>query len=111
MSRVTLQSRTAQAVTYHPFDAKAKYRQHTEQASNVTAQPTIDKLRSHESRPHCHDTALRYAVTLHVCTHLKSSCSAFEKTTELLALDLSAHTRTSLFYERTISSDIYLHCY
>jgi len=24
------------------------------------------------SRPHCHDTVLRYAVTLQVCTRLKS---------------------------------------
>jgi hypothetical protein len=31
--------------------------------------PTFDKLRGHESRPHCHDKVLRYAVTLQVCTH------------------------------------------
>jgi hypothetical protein len=30
---------------------------------------TFDTLRGHESRPHCHDTVLRYAVTLQVCTH------------------------------------------
>jgi hypothetical protein len=30
-------------------------------------------LRGHESRPHCHDTVLRYAVTLQVCTHPKSA--------------------------------------
>lgn len=40
---------------------------------------------------------------------LKSSCSALEKTTERLALDRSANTRTWLFYERTVPSDIYLH--
>jgi hypothetical protein len=48
---------------------RPKYRQHTEQARNVTAKPTFDTLRGHESRPHCHDTVLRYAVTLQVCTH------------------------------------------
>jgi hypothetical protein len=26
----------------------------------------------HESRAHCHDTVLRYMVTLQVCTHLKA---------------------------------------
>jgi len=26
-------------------------------------------LRGHESRPHCHDAVLRYAVTLQVWTH------------------------------------------
>jgi len=26
-------------------------------------------LRDHDSRLHCHDTVLRYAVTLRVCTH------------------------------------------
>jgi hypothetical protein len=30
---------------------------------------TFDTLRVHESRPHCHDTVLRYAVTVQVCTH------------------------------------------
>jgi hypothetical protein len=30
-------------------------------------------LRGHESRPHRHDTVLRYAVTLQVCTHLNVS--------------------------------------
>jgi hypothetical protein len=34
VSRCT--SRSAQAITYHPFDATAKYRQHTEHARNVT---------------------------------------------------------------------------
>ena len=29
----------------------------------------MDTLRGHESRPHCRDTLLRYAVTLQVCTH------------------------------------------
>jgi len=29
-------------------------------------------LRGHESRPHCHDTVLRYTVKLQVCTHLKN---------------------------------------
>ena len=29
----------------------------------------LETLRGHESRPHCHDTVLRYAVTLQVCTH------------------------------------------
>jgi len=33
-------------------------------------------LRGHESRPHCHDTVLRYAATLHVCTHPKSRSSS-----------------------------------
>jgi hypothetical protein len=28
-------------------------------------------LRGHELRPHCHDTVLRYAVTLQVCTYPK----------------------------------------
>ena len=32
----------------------------------------FDTLRGHESHPHCHDKVLRYAVTLQVCTHLKS---------------------------------------
>ena len=32
---------------------------------------TFDTLRGHESRPHCHDTVLRYAVTLQVFTHPK----------------------------------------
>ena len=27
--------------------------------------------RGDESHPHCHDTVLRYAVTLQVCTHPK----------------------------------------
>jgi hypothetical protein len=31
-------------------------------------------LRGHKSRPHCHDTVLRYAVTLQVCTHLYRTC-------------------------------------
>jgi hypothetical protein len=35
---------------YHPFDSTAKYRQHTEQARNVTRS---------QSRPHCHDTVVR----------------------------------------------------
>jgi len=41
-------------------------------------QPTLDTLRGHESRPHCHDTVLRYAVTLQVCAHPKSgrSCAS-----------------------------------
>jgi len=30
-------------------------------------------LRGHESRPHCHDTVLRYAVTLQVCKKVKQS--------------------------------------
>jgi len=30
-------------------------------------------LRGHESRPHCHDTVLRYAVTLQVWTHPQAS--------------------------------------
>jgi hypothetical protein len=29
-------------------------------------------LRGHESRPHCHDTVLRYTVTLQVCNHPKN---------------------------------------
>ena len=33
--------------------------------------PTFDMLRGHESRPHCHDKVLRYAVTLQVFTHPK----------------------------------------
>jgi hypothetical protein len=36
---------------------------------NFTAQPIFDTLRGHESRPRCHDTMLRYAVTLQVYTH------------------------------------------
>jgi hypothetical protein len=47
---------TRDRVTYHPFDATAKYRQRTEQARNVTAYPTFDTLRGHESRPHRYDT-------------------------------------------------------
>ena len=31
--------------------------------------PNFDTLRGHESRPHCHNTVLRCAVTLQVCTH------------------------------------------
>jgi hypothetical protein len=38
--------------------------------ATLRRKPTFDTLRGHESRPHCHDTALRYAVTLQVCTHL-----------------------------------------
>ena len=30
-------------------------------------------LRGHESRSQCHDTVLRYAVTLQVCTHPKKA--------------------------------------
>jgi hypothetical protein len=60
-------------LSYHPFDATAKYRQRTEHARNVTGLPTFDTLRGHESRPHCHDTVLRYAVTLQVCTYHKAS--------------------------------------
>jgi hypothetical protein len=89
-------------------------RPNTDSATNMPAtlpRNPFDMLRGHESRPHCHDTMLRYAVTLQVCNHLKGSCSAFEKTTERLALDLSAHTRILLLYKRTIPSNIYLHCY
>jgi hypothetical protein len=56
---------------YRPFDAMAKYRQHTEQARNVTAQPTFDTLCGHGSCPHRHDTVLRYAVTVQVRADLK----------------------------------------
>jgi len=35
--------------------------------------PTFGTLRGHESRPHCHETVLRYAVTLQVRTHPKST--------------------------------------
>ena len=44
-------STPAQAVTYHPFDATAKYQQHTEQARNVTWS-------------HVPSTLSRYGVTL-----------------------------------------------
>jgi len=33
--------------------------------------PHNQRLIRYESRPHCHDTVLRYAVTLQVCTHPK----------------------------------------
>jgi len=56
-----------------PLIATAKYRQHTEQARNVTAYPNFDTLRGHKSRPHCHDTVLRYAVTSQMCTYLYTS--------------------------------------
>ena len=36
---------------------------------------TFDTLRGHESRPQCHDTVLRYAVTLQVWTHRKMNNS------------------------------------
>jgi len=51
----------------------AKYQQHTKQARNVTAQPTFDTLLGHESHPQCHATALQYAVTSQVCTHLNTT--------------------------------------
>jgi hypothetical protein len=40
-------------------------------------------LRGHESRPHCHDTVLRYAVTLQVCTQLNPHIKC-EQTAEVL---------------------------
>jgi hypothetical protein len=33
----------------------------------------MDTLRDHDSRPHCYDTVLRYAVTLQVSTHPNST--------------------------------------
>ena len=43
-------------------------------ARNVTAYPTFDTLRGHESRPHSHDTVLGYVITLQVCTHPNMNC-------------------------------------
>ena len=63
-------SRPPQTATLYPFDTTAKYRQHTQQARNVTAQPPFDTSRGHESRPHCQGKALRQAVTLQVRTNL-----------------------------------------
>jgi hypothetical protein len=46
-------------------------RPNTDSTSNKpVALPTFDTLHGHKSRPHCHDTVLRHAVTLQVCTHL-----------------------------------------
>jgi len=38
--------------------------------NNPVTFTVFDTLRGHKSRPHCHDTVLRYAVTLQVFTYL-----------------------------------------
>jgi hypothetical protein len=84
VSRCTF--RPAQAVTVSSFDATAKYRQRTEHAHNVTTKPTFDTLRGHESHQHCHDTVLRYVVTLQVCTHFNTPIKNTRNSTFIPAL-------------------------
>ena len=59
-------------------------------------------LRGHESRPHCHDTVLWYAVTLQVCSHPKTSLRLWTYTKKFVDVLQLAEKAESSFTKITV---------
>jgi len=59
--------------------------------TTILPKATFDTLHGHESRPHCHDTVLRYAVKLQVCTHTISATSCLSCRYQLVPFSYRYH--------------------